>query len=120
MTIDGERILDIDWYEVWRGGQDRDAPEWAVREGADIVRSWCWGYMEYADESGCAVVTLATGQFASVDWWTDSSGWGCQDEVHWHGPFTTEEEAVAALPQESRRSLGYETPIDHGDIYRTG
>lgn len=74
---------------------------------------WAIAYREYADQTMCAVMKLKDGRYASVETWSDSSGYGCRDGTDWFiGGYS---DVIAwGLSDESRTRLGIDQPYgDH-------
>lgn len=114
------------WGNVWNAdGYNADKPVWRAATPPDkvqvdpiepedieeVTHFWAVAYEEYADQTMQAVMRLKDGRWASVDTWSDSSGYGCQDGTTWHIGATFDDVARWGLTDEARKHLSIEQPV---------
>lgn len=76
---------------------------------AEVTHIWSLSRQEWADQAMAALMRLRDGRWASVETWSDSSGYGCRDGTTWH--IGSREDVIRwGLSDEARRNLGIESP----------
>lgn len=96
-----------DWTNIF----DYGGPE---MQFTTVVNAWT----DFDSEPNFAGVVYHHLGFYSFEGWHDYTGWDCQSNVEWFGPFSSELFAVEELSSEARRNLGYEvSPIPEGYLY---
>lgn len=110
---DDDALTDHDLHQIWTyapvGVSDRDAR---------LLHSYCTSPEGYWSLDFCGIYELKNGEFWAFDGWTDTTGWGCQENADWYGPRASVEAAASLLTQEHRRALKFETAPVYEDIYR--
>lgn len=68
----------------------------------------------YADTDMAILVELTDGTWAACMAWSDTTGFGCQDDVQWKVAPTRDEAISQGLDREARHKLGVPLPGEEG------
>lgn len=110
-----DEVMDLDGYDL---DQIWGYAEGLNREGAVLLHQYCTSPEGYGSMDFCGIYKLADGDYWAFDGWTDTTGWGCQEDATWYGPFGSVLGAAGMLSQEHRRELGIEARAVPNGLYR--
>jgi hypothetical protein len=118
---------EYDWAAVFEGKYNDTPPEWrstgdptdvlgatvdqlTPEDIAEIEAVWTQCEVDYADSSIVALMRTKDGRYVTLEAWSDSSGWGCQDATYWKIAPTRDEAIRLGLDNEGRARLGLSLP----------
>lgn len=105
-------LSEYDLSEIW------GYAEGISRDGAELLHQYNVSPEGYGSQDFCGIYKLANGEYWAFDGWTDTTGWGCREDVTWYGPRKSVLGAASLLSQEHRRALRFEARAIPEDIYR--
>lgn len=100
------------WSSLFEFGPTYTPPEHMPTK-SDIASVECWWYVsgrDYADEDVNLLGRLTDGRWVTCVAWSDSSGFGCQEQVDWRIHETRRGAVTLGLDQAARRNLGLALP----------
>ncbi|MFF9844639.1 hypothetical protein [Streptomyces sp. NPDC013740] len=77
---------------------------------AEVTDLWAISPEGYSDTNIALLARLGDGRWASCVAWSDTSGFGCQEDVDWRINPTREAAIAMGLDKESRAHLGLSLP----------
>lgn len=96
------------WRSLYEFATGNEVPE--PEQIAEVTHLWAISPEGYADTDIALLARLADGRWATCVAWSDTTGFGCQEDVAWRINSTRELAVSQGLDKESRVHLGLSLP----------
>lgn len=110
--LDTENILSEWTWQYLYEYADGDAPE--PDQIAAVTHLWATSPEGYGSTDIAFLARLTDGRWATCVAWSDTSGFGCQQQVDWRISATCDRAIAQGLDKEARANLGLPLPGEGG------